>query len=417
DEVWHRLPGRAGFTRADVEDARRRAPDPAHDWRSYAASRRLDHVGSQNAAGYLTALPLDPRLQWNVMRGVFGGRHLALFHELYALPVDRDGEPNDPAQLYSVVFDPGLRRNRGIVFDKDDPDPTYIEALGVPTSAGSTNVPAAGLLRSGMLTIRNQPGSGGWGPDKRVGLGGPWRMEGPDLDPVVMDRLTAGPLPGLLAELSGVPWVRISIEFGNVKLARSSFVVTDDEWDRLAAWTVALGDAVEQAVLPLTAPQPFGEPLPPRPAGAVGTDHILAGPPSPWAEQLDALASGLSLVIEDPYSYHRAFPGVPVPGRAFAVQRGRVGDSAPTGRVVFTEDRSIWRRNDGYNAILLPARAGAAPTPPGGVRRTDGATYFVGDGLFALWRRRSGAQVHLGDVPALAAQSLAVGRELDVLAE
>ena len=59
------------------------------------------------------------------------------------------------------------------------------------------------------------------------------------------------------------------------------------------------------------------------------------------------------------------------------------------GRVAWHAERSMYRYNLGRNAVLLPAPPGAAPTPPGGVRRDDmNLHYAIADGVLSVWQGR-----------------------------
>jgi hypothetical protein len=62
---------RAAFSRDDVEDAKRGAP--AIDLREYAARGGLEFLDHATPAGFRAALPCDPGLQSNVLRGVLPG--------------------------------------------------------------------------------------------------------------------------------------------------------------------------------------------------------------------------------------------------------------------------------------------------------------------------------------------------------
>src|SRR6478736_3052794 len=105
DSPTPRLPGYGAFARADVADARRRRPDA--DLSSYAASRRLDALGSRNAAGFFAALPLDEQLQFNVLRGPLpGGEQGIVFHHVLPLHVDPDGSVVGAGGLCGYVYNP-----------------------------------------------------------------------------------------------------------------------------------------------------------------------------------------------------------------------------------------------------------------------------------------------------------------------
>src|SRR6185312_11558657 len=117
------------------------------------------------------------------------------------------------------------------------------------------------------------------------------------------------------------------------------------------------------------------------------------------------------LALEDPVAYHRAFPELAVPGRAFAVLRGELAPGV-IGRVAWHTEKPIATNNDGRNAVLIPT--GAAPTPRTGVRMPDEPlNYWVGDGILAVWELRSKElRGDLGDMDALVERALALRGEL-----
>src|ERR671939_743033 len=102
----HRLPGYAAMCRDDVEDARRRRP--ASDLADYARGRGLEDLDNRTAAGYCAALPDDPDLQHNVLRGVLpGGAHGIVFH--YTMPWSAPGgSPSGNGTWYGTHYSQGF---------------------------------------------------------------------------------------------------------------------------------------------------------------------------------------------------------------------------------------------------------------------------------------------------------------------
>jgi hypothetical protein len=97
-------------------------------------------------------------------------------------------------------------------------------------------------------------------------------------------------------------------------------------------------------------------------------------------------AATFGLTREDPAALHRAFPRLPVPGRARGVLRGALPGGVE-GRVTIHQHGSpgsAWIRT----ALLLPAAPDAPPTPPGGTLHAPTDMYVgVADGLVACWAR------------------------------
>ena len=98
--VASRLRGRAALDPRDRADAKRGGPDA--DLSAFAHARGLEPLGSQNPSGYAAALPMEPELQSNVVRGTVGGRDVVLWHWRFPWPLDGDG-PVGPWTFYGVV--------------------------------------------------------------------------------------------------------------------------------------------------------------------------------------------------------------------------------------------------------------------------------------------------------------------------
>lgn len=408
----HRLNGYGAVTRADAKDARRRRP--ASSLEEWAAARGLDHLGTQNAAGYFAVLPLDDQLQFNVVRGTLpGGRDGCLFHWLRPWPVGQDGDPIN-GSFVEEVWNPGWASG---YWKKMIPIAGHFMAndvelsIGVPCTVAATNVPEAAMLKQ--------------------------------LPKELHARLKAsGP---------NTPLYEVRLRFGTVAVVRNGWPDDPDELDALAAAASEAGEAVRAACLAAYAEgagspvgagtgapgagsatgasatvdagagaasasrRRFADPLPAVDWPPSGISLSGRFPASPWLEALHALAAELTMELEEPAAHHAAFPSLPVPGRPFAVMRGTLPGTSVPARIAFHQERSL-SDNQGRTALLLAAAPGASETPPHGVRNAaPGLSYGVRDGVVAIWTlRSSGRNGDLGDVAGLLRDgfAFAVGRGL-----
>jgi hypothetical protein len=363
-----RLPGYGAFARADVADAKRRRPDV--DLSDYAARRGLEMLGSRNAAGFFAALPLDEQLQFNVLRGELpGGEQGILFHEVLALPVSPEGGVAGADGLFGYVYNSpggGFRARHvlanlvpwgdlatDILADIRRPTPhrtdRLADCIGIPCTTAAVLVPEAALEESTR-----------------------------DLS---MDR----------------PYAKVEVRYGTLIVRVNGYLRDDAELDELARLACSLTREQRGAGERAADRRPFDRPLPPP------GDEV----PPPWADPLDAYAWKHGLCLEDPAAYHRAFPSLAVPGRAFGVLRGELAPGV-VGRVAWHTEKPIETNNDGRNAVLLPTTA--APTPRTGVRLPDEPlNYWIGDGILAVWELRSKElRGDLGDMEALVERALAL---------
>ena len=366
---------------ADVADARRRHPDV--DLSGYAAARGLDVLGSRNAAGFFAALPLDEQLQFNVLRGTLpGGEQGILFHHVLPVPVSVDGSGEG---LIGCVYRPpgGRLRMRDllgglipfadlvvdVVADIRRPaevaDP-LASCVGVPSTVAAVLVPEVALETFTMDT---------------------------------RDRSLSQTAREALRHLKSRPYAKVEVKYGTLVVRVNGYLRDEAELDGLAQVTCALARELRAAGELVAGPRPFDRRLPPP------DEHLSA----PWGEPLDAYASQHGLAPEDPAAYHRAFPALAVPGRAFAVLRGELA-AGVTGRVAWHTEKSIATNNDGRNAVLLPAPPGAEPTPRAGIRLAgEPLNYWIGDGILAVWELRSKElRGDLGDMDALIRCALAL---------
>jgi hypothetical protein len=416
-----RLPGYAAFSKADVDDAKRRRPNA--DLTEYAAIRGLDALGSQNAAGFFAALPLDPALQFNVVRGPLpGGEQGILFHEVLPLPVSGDGRPINAGTLYGFVFNPPTERQGirgalnmipvlGDVIDvaisevrEEGTDDPLASCVGVPCTVAAVLVPEAAAVMD--FTIDNRP-KPAVVPHHREDLDC-WTLLSRDPpEAAVLTRFLSEPTREAMRVLGQRPYGKLEVLYGTLVVRVNGYLSDAAELDSLAGTACLLAAELRAAGELVAERKPFGEPLPTVDWPESGVSASGRFPPDPWLEPLHAYARDHRLTLEEPVAYHRAFPSLAVPGLAFAVMRGPLAE-AVQGRVAWHTEKSIVTRNDGRNAVLLPAAPGVEPTPRAGVRIPDEAlNYWIGDGIFAVWELRSKERRgDLGDMDALVRRAL-----------
>ena len=125
------------------------------------------------------------------------------------------------------------------------------------------------------------------------------------------------------------------------------------------------------------------------------------------------------MTVEDPRSFHAAFPELNLPGEAFGVLHGRLPGTELTGRLLCCAERPMVIPDDlqkllkdpggsvGCDVAVVPVDAGAVPTPlegePDGARARRG-----GDGVLTAWRLRRSWQADGDALDRLAADVAAV---------
>jgi hypothetical protein len=411
-ETPPRLPGYGAFAQADFADAKRRRPDV--DLSGYATRRGLDTLGSRNAAGFFAALPLDEQLQFNVLRGPLpGGEQGILFHHVLPLHVDPDGSVVNAGALYGYVFKPpgGKLRVRDffgnliplldlavdVVTDlrrpPDEAGDPLGSCIGIPCTVASVLVPEVALE---AFTIDNRP-KPRWVAHRRQDIDGFTLLARDAPDPRLLGRFLSDTTREALRHLDARPYAKLEVKYGTLVVRVNGYLRDEAELDGLAELTCALARELRAAGELVADRRPFDRPLPAPEQRA----------PEPWGDALDAYAWKHRLALEDPAAYHRAFPSIAVPGRAFGVLRGELADGI-VGRVAWHTEKSLATNNDGRNAVLLPARPGAEPTPRAGIRLADEAlNYWVGDGMLAVWELRSKElRGDLGDMDALVRRAM-----------
>lgn len=418
----HALPAYAAFKPADVEDARRRRP--ATDLRAYAQSRGLEFLESRNPMGYWGVVPADERLQFNVVRGVLpGGRHGILFHHLHDVPVYYDHDLREwraalGAKVYELTIQSAHRVRDvkdalhlvpvvGMFVDSDMGEERPM-AAGMPMTVAATHVPQLATVPPFQVVNDDKER---WFERldflhngfklERFGFPGMWADApgAPDPDEALVERLMATSFAGVLRSLGERAYLRVRIDHGQVAVGIDGFVDQDGVLDVLGEAVAAAADGIAEAARPMHEPRPFAEPLPDanwpeRQTHEQVLRHPSVFPPEPYVPGMLEGAKKRGWIPEDSTAYHLAFPDLPVPGTAFAVMRFTPPGTTAIGRVAWHAERPMSRYNIGRNAVLLPA-PGAAPTPPGGVRRADlNLHYAIAGGILCAWRARDQDPVH-----------------------
>ena len=390
--------GYAALAPDDVGDAKR--GNPGIELRDYAAARGLEFLDRAAAAGFAATLPGFPEYRFSVMRGLLrGGEFGVLFHQALEVPVT--GSPNIDGTLFGVVaktpgrwWMPSLPNRTDIPIIGDFLDPPTDDrpaeafdshAVWIPSTTAAVNVPEATLPLHLFRVDRRRHHAPFDFQHQRglddLGLDG-WRMRsqapvGDDL----LRRVLAGPALDVLRRRAADPFFQLLVLRGTVIVRRNGYLRDHDALDALATDVCVLAGAIRGACLPEGRPRPFAEPLPPAPAGA-SNPEVTAG----WSDGYAKLAARLGLELEDPDEYHRAFPSIPVPGRAAAVMRGTLPGTQAAGRLVYHAERNLRAAERARGAVLLPAPAGAQPTPPGGDRYPDHKlVHENADGVTVLW--------------------------------
>ena len=313
--------------------------------------------------------------------------------------------------LYSVVRGPFGAGAEGVVCHEVRFSGTY----STPFTSAGLRVPHLGTL-TGLYVARRSEHS--------AGPNGAWREQVLELscdwvaairrhsDPRVVDALLHGPITALL-EGQHAPGFDLRIEYGQVVASRQTFLTADADLDALVDVAERLAEAVRRLCAPSRALAAFDRPLPPprwlpsvrrHPEDA----HLLL-PTRARVDRVVALADERDLMVEDPRAFHTAFPGINVPGEAFAVLRGRLPGTELTGRLLCCAERPLHMPEElapllshpggsgGCDVAVLEVAAATPATAPEGEVEGD-VRVAIADGVLTAWRPRRGWQA---DGPAL----------------
>ena len=134
-----------------------------------------------------------------------------------------------------------------------------------------------------------------------------------------------------------------------------------------------------------------------------------------------AIADERGLAVEDPLSFHAAFPGLNVPGQAFGVLRGTLPGTSLSGRLVSLAERRMWLPDGlrehltdpggqvGADAVVLAVDPATASTAPEGELEGD-VRVAVADGVLTAWRKRDRWQADGEALDRLASDVAAIVR-------
>ena len=397
--------GYAALAPQDAADAK--AGTAGVDLRPYAAERGLELITGSIPAGYRAAVPPWPDYLENLMRGALpGGEYGLLYHEKLELPrtggmsgtfyakVERSGSWKD-AFRFNRTDIPFIGDFLDPPTDHSPPEPYDGDSTWVPCTVAAVLVPeTAAVLPQLRLDRRHHHGQYDFAHHRA--LAGGWHVRtGDGTDPAALDRLLAGPLPGVLAGIDAA-LLQVVVLHGTLLLRRNGYLKEPAALDAHASLAGFAAGELRAACLPSTQPQPFAAPLP-------RWDAAEAELPPPWVSAFAALATRLDATLEDPRALHLAFPSLPVPGDAVAVLRLPSGE-----RLAYTQERLVRRAQQVRGAVLFPAAPGAA-TPRGGLRDDEVVVADVRDGVLACWSRRT-ADITLGEADELLRRARATAR-------
>jgi hypothetical protein len=384
-----------------MEDGWRGRPDV--DLRDWAASRGLDFRDQANQVGYLGAFTWAKELQWNVVRGELpGGERGVLLHEVKLL------DPDAPGTFYGVHSKTAGFKPWHMIPGADMFSSGW-EYFRAPHTTAAVRIPeGTGSLHGLHVARRSERYASGDDYWRRRDLGefdikGWAAVVRKRADDQVADRVLSGPIRQVLSTRREHGFT-IEFIYGQLLVYQQYFLKQPEELDAFCQTVSYLAREIRAICSrsSLLRPEPFGTELPapewlPAVEAAPDERHILA-PHGAWLERILQISRERGLAVEDPLSFHRAFPHVPVPGEAFGVLRG---DGI---RLLFLLERSIRDISGmeeavddpggpvGTDAAVLPC-AGTPDTPNGvdGVL-TESGRYAVRDGILCAWRLRDAWQ-------------------------
>jgi hypothetical protein len=255
-----------------------------------------------------------------------------------------------------------------------------------------------------------------------------WSMTvAPGADTGLVQRLLGGDFG---TRLEAVP-VAFALRFdsGSLLLVSNEGYEGGERLDVLCQHLSGLAQVLRQEALGAANPLPFEQELPaptwlnqpaaPQPKAkkflgmTVQTGSLLSGPApasdrigglgeplqEPWRNGVMQFAQASGAALEDALAYHRAFPTLPIPGRAYAVLRAPL-EHGGTGRIAFHTEGA----GGGPVAVICRVKEGtpAHPMPIGG--DASDMKIAVNDGYMAAWLLR-GAQVQGVEIEAMSQQA------------
>jgi len=418
---------RASDPRQLAADARRGRPDV--DLTGWANRRGLSFRGCAPQGGHLSiTCPWSEDVLFNVVRGRWpGGTYGVLCHEVRLFDIDSAGffhggeviGPRESVAGFLLEAMVPLPVGGGRSFFKV---PYTCAGARVPHLATLTGLHVA---RVAERRIGADPLLGYWKerPLEDLGREGQWvaRIR-KHSDELTVDALLDGPIRDLLSSQQGLG-LEIRIEYGQVVVSRQDFLKHDEDLDELVATAEALAGAVREICVPVAGSRPLGTRIqPPEWLDSVRSrprkKHTL-WPPGARLDRVVEIADERGMAVEDPRSFHVAFPELNIPGEAFGVLHGRLPGTELTGRLLCCAERPMVIPEDlrklladpggsvGCDVAVVPVDTGAVPTPPEG--ESDGALRVaVADGVLTAWRARRSWQADGDALDRLAANVAAV---------
>jgi hypothetical protein len=230
-----------------------------------------------------------------------------------------------------------------------------------------------------------------------IGLSGwsAWRDPAPDRR--VLEDLLAGPVCELLREHTAQDGLfQVIVWFGTLLVRRNGYLRSPEDLDGKARASL-VADGLRDACARRAVPASFADPLPPV-VWREGKPPMPYGMLEAWRSWAHETAARLGLALEDPVAYHQGFPSIPVPGIAHVVLRGQIPGSGE-GPLVVHRERDAFRP-----AVIVADRAGAEPTPPGGiVHPEEGLRVETARDLRAAWISSYSGNRVAGDIHAFCA--------------
>lgn len=399
---------RAAFSREDVEDAKRGHPDV--DLRAFAAERGLEFLDRATPAGFRAVVPCDEERQWNVMRGVLpGDEYGVMAHEGLGMRWTNGGADwGGTYHGYDVRLE-GVGLRGLLPFSGK----TNEAVVRIPCTVAGARVPFTVGVQP-YLRIDTRRSAPPYVSTNRVDLGGSaWSLfADPKTSPGFVGELVDEQVAELLRAHSADGLFQAVVEWGTLLVRRNGYLQSPAELEELGDATSLLARRLREVCLPLCEPLPFDAEL--RPPLSDTSRDLPPGfyPNETWRAWARDAAATYALTLEDPTTYHRAFPTAPIPGMAHVVMRGEL-PGAGRGRLLVLRDGQSAKRA----AVLVAAPAGAEPTPPGGVKFDAGTKPVrveVADGLLAAWSLGSyWGNAMVGDVDAFLADAGAAVAQLN----
>jgi hypothetical protein len=412
--------GRASRVKEDIEDARRGRPDV--DLSGFAAARGLRYRGSLRLGAFMSATPIWADYVFNAMDGPLrSGRYGLLEHELDEVAAGQDSL--DEAGTYFDISYSWVNRESigsfltsGLIGDqgKEPNEPFAANAVWVPATAVSVRVPETSMLDK--LDIRRRENLPRLSSDDldEHGLPGFRALGISALAPEMLADVLAGRAGDALRDCP-YPYLRVEAGYGTVTLRRNGYVSADADLDDLIDRASRIADGIAAACGRLRRLQSFDLPLPPADPGPELSrkQRQLAELADGGAAQAgERIAGELGLTEEDPRGFHRAFPTMPMPGRARLVLFGSLPGSTTPARLLYTTQGRRAGPTLRGGAVFLASPSAPELALGGVIAESTGMYGETSDGLAAVWdRKRVVGRLDAGD---LAARALHTARDLGI---